>query len=62
MLQTGPRLAMNNAELHVRYDLPKLLRQVLFVVQVVIDINKRDSVHCKRIPQSTKMRICIHHQ
>ena len=38
------------------------LGPVLFVVQVMSDISKQDCIHNKRIPQSTKMKICIHHQ
>ena len=38
------------------------LRQVLFLVQVMSDISKQACIHNERVPQCTKMRICIHHQ
>ena len=42
----------------------KLLRPVLFVVQVMSDISKEDCIYNKRIlhDQCNKMRVCIHHQ
>ena len=35
------------------------LRPVLFVVQVMSDISKQDSIHNNRIPQCTEMRFII---
>ena len=37
----------------------KVLRPVLFFVQVMSDIYKQDYIHNKWIHQCTKMRICI---
>ena len=39
-----------------------ILRPILFVVQVMSDINKQNCIYDKRIPRCTKMRIFIHHQ
>ena len=44
------------------FNLTCKLRLALFVVQAVSEIRKQDCIHNKRIPQCTKMRICIHHQ
>ena len=38
------------------------LRPVLLVVQVMSDISKQACIRNKRIPQRSKMRICIHYQ
>ena len=38
------------------------LRPVLFVVQVISSIDRQDCIHNKRIPQCTKIRLCIHNQ
>ena len=46
---------------YIRINPQITLRPVLFVVRVMSDISKQDCLHSKQIPQSTKMRIRIHH-
>ena len=46
----------------VRINVKKILRPVLFVVQVMSDTTEQDCIHNKRIPQCTKMRTYVHHK
>ena len=44
------------------YHIMRYSRPVLFVVQEMNGINKSDCINDTRIPQCTKMKICIHRQ
>ena len=44
------------------YHIMRYSRPVLFVVQEMNAINKPGCIHDTRIPQCTKMKICIHRQ